>query len=205
MDEVNAIINDILFIEKRKLDSLLSVCKSPIEKIYLVNFLKYYWNASLDIYNISYLYLSSGSYNISNPNYPAEKSTIVGTVGGSYIYGVRIQEKTLGTIIEIAPQYEVKGQSGFVYLDFAIFVESYNWKTKAFEKIKFFVECDGHEFHSAADKIEKDNIRANLLKSAGWIEFRYSGRTINRSGFDAATNLENYIKDVLKPDYQVWD
>lgn len=202
MFEVDGIINDILKIEKRKIESLLSLCKSPIEKIYLSNFLKFYWENSLGIYQISFLHWGGGHF--STPNYPKETSRIVATLG-SYIYGVLIEEKTLNTRLQIIPQYEVKSLSGIKYLDFAIFLECYFWKTKQIEKYKFFVECDGHEFHSSPEKIEKDNIRANELKADGWNEFRYSGRTINRSGFDAAQNIETFISEFLKPDNQLFD
>lgn len=199
MHKIELMINDILEIERRKIETVLFLCKSPIEKLFLLNFLQFYWKSSLGIYNINYLHLGYGHFN--EANYPAEVSNILSTLG-SYIYGVQINNETLKVKIDIIPQYEVKCANGNRYLDFGIILEHFNVKTNSIEKVKFFIECDGHEFHSSAEKIEKDNTRANELKAAGWNEFRYSGRTINRDGFDAASNLERYISEILKPQNQ---
>jgi hypothetical protein len=47
-------------------------------------------------------------------------------------------------------------------------------------------------------------LRANELKAAGWNEFRYSGRAINRNGFDAAHDIETYIYEEMKPQEKLW-
>jgi hypothetical protein len=202
MNIIDTTINDILKIERRKLESLLSICMSPIEEKFLINFLKYYWESSLGIYDISYLY-NKGTGHASKFNYPAEKSRIVSTYG-SFIFGVLIKESILDIDIIIIPQYKVDTSKRVRYLDFAVFIKCYNCKSRISEQLKYFIECDGHEYHSAPDKIENDNLRANELKAAGWNEFRYSGRAINRNGFDAAHDIETYIYEEMKPQEKLW-
>lgn len=45
----------------------------------------------------------------------------------------------------------------------------------------FFVECDGHDFHTSPEQVERDEKRDRRIQAAGYRVFRFTGSEINHS------------------------
>jgi len=64
----------------------------------------------------------------------------------------------------------------------------------AFPQYKLAVECDGRQFHSTKEAMERDRRKDNYLRSNGWTVIRISGRTINKSLPTAVKRIEDKIE-----------
>ena len=64
----------------------------------------------------------------------------------------------------------------------------------AFPQYKLAVECDGRQFHSTKEAMERDRRKDNYLRSNGWTVIRISGRTINKSLPSAVKRIEDKIE-----------
>lgn len=187
-----------------KIDSLLSICESPIETLFLANFINFYAENSLDSYNISFLYrncfdeyiVEDGKAKLRLQNYKHEQSGIPEfrfNVGPFYIYGMRISYNYIDWIFDLIPQYEITEKEISYRLDFAVIGKGLSFKTNKEIDFKIFIECDGFDYHKTKSQISYDNDRANYLKSLGWLEFRYLGKDIYSDNFSAAKDFNKYI------------
>lgn len=72
--------------------------------------------------------------------------------------------------IELIAQKEINIGNKTYYADFVM------EQTKKFERdFKLIIECDGHEYHSTKEQIQRDNLRDLDLKTAGYDVLHFSG------------------------------
>lgn len=55
-----------------------------------------------------------------------------------------------------------------------------------------FIECDGREFHSSPEQVERDQVREQAMVEAGYPVVRFSGSEINYSPTACANLLRRY-------------
>jgi hypothetical protein len=55
-----------------------------------------------------------------------------------------------------------------------------------------FIECDGKDFHSSPDQIERDSARERLMVAAGFTVVRFTGAEINYSAAACADTLRRF-------------
>jgi hypothetical protein len=55
-----------------------------------------------------------------------------------------------------------------------------------------FIECDGKDFHSSPDQIERDAARERMMIDAGFIVVRFTGAEINHSPAACADTLRRF-------------
>jgi very-short-patch-repair endonuclease len=67
-----------------------------------------------------------------------------------------------------------------------------DWAVKRPGKPLIFVECDGHEFHTRPEHVERDRRRDSFIAKAGIKLFRFTGAQIfgNAEGFALRVYLE---------------
>lgn len=188
--------------QREKVESLISVCESPIEKLFLTDFIAYYFKNSLSLYDVSFLHdpVYENKFGDRVFNYKQESQEVGGifssfSAGSSFIYGLRVIHNFFHFHFDILPQYNITISSGKEYrVDIAILVTPAN----SDQQFKVFIECDGHEFHKEPEQIAMDNLRANELKKNGWMEFRYSGKMIWNHEFTAPKDFDHFLYNVLK-------
>jgi REase_MTES_1575 len=55
-----------------------------------------------------------------------------------------------------------------------------------------FIECDGSEFHSSPEQMERDAAREQLMVAAGFTVVRFTGAEINHSPAACANQLRRF-------------
>lgn len=55
-----------------------------------------------------------------------------------------------------------------------------------------FIECDGREFHSSPEQLERDATRERMMIDAGYPVVRFTGAEINYSAVACASSLRRY-------------
>jgi hypothetical protein len=143
--------------QKEKIESLISVCESPIEKLFLADFIAYYFKNSLSLYDVSFLHdpVYENKYGNRVSNYKHESQEVGGMftsffAGSSFVYGLRIKHNFFHFSFDILPQYRVLMLSGKEYrIDIAVLVTPRNSN----QGFKIFIECDGYEFHKEPEQI----------------------------------------------------
>jgi very-short-patch-repair endonuclease len=170
-----------------RLNSLIDICESPIEEYFLVNICDYFYSQSLMSLRFDFLVRSiDDPYDKTTKifkrfNYQERGINVFGL-----IYGVKID---IGVAIyKIIPQF----QHNNYRLDFAIFID------KPDLKMKFCIECDGHDFHKTKDQNQKDSERTRALVKDGWTTLRYTGTELFKWDVGKAQELEIILTEFLK-------
>ena len=89
-------------------------------------------------------------------------------------------------------QYEIETENKKYISDFLLFPYA------LFENnIEMIIECDGHEFHSTKQQIEKDNKRDMDLKKAGYEVVHFSGSQIFKEPFKCVMDAVNLYRAKL--------
>lgn len=200
--KVIAIKNDLVANYKNKIASLLSLCESPIEELFLINFLGYCESKTdLDNYTV-FLY-----------DYP-------GTKGNSYLQNSRIRDYKAyraenpvpwvplglrhigGWEITVKPQTVITTNKATYRVDFLLEFELSNSNI-----IKVVIECDGHDFHEKTkEQVTKDHQRDRNLVESGYHVLRYSGSEIyNKSDFSAFKPLVMQIEEIVRLPLKIID
>jgi len=55
-----------------------------------------------------------------------------------------------------------------------------------------FIECDGRDFHSSPEQVERDTVREQLMLDAGYPVVRFTGSEINYSPTACANQLRRF-------------
>jgi very-short-patch-repair endonuclease len=63
---------------------------------------------------------------------------------------------------------------------------------------KLVVECDGYEYHSTKEQIQKDNDRDIALKTAGYDVVRFTGSQIFNTPMQCAAKVLNLLETMAK-------
>jgi hypothetical protein len=158
------ILNNITQEFEKRINALIDICESPIEEYFLINICEYFYSQSLMSLKFDFLVrwvddpFSPNTEIIERSNYQEKGINVFG-----FIYGINID---IGeTVYKIIPQFKHNNYR----LDFAIFIE------KPDMKVKFCIECDGHEFHKTKEQNLKDSERTRNLAKDGWTTLRYTG------------------------------
>ena len=188
---------------QRRNDVLLSLCESPIEKLFLLQILQYYYDQSVETY--SFTYIVDNVETIRNPKNSKEQilESHVNFMekGGCFFLfmkGIQIENSTLK--YQILPQYILQLDERTLRLDFAILVEERK-KGQIISSFKFCIECEGHDYHSTKSQITKDNERMRILIKYGWTVLRYSGSEIFKSEKSSIEELETILLNSLNRIY----
>ncbi|MFA4852006.1 MAG: DUF559 domain-containing protein [Bacteroidales bacterium] len=218
---IDKIKYDIFGIQQERIDSLLSLTESPIEKIFLLLLLRYIESKldsdeyEEDQYFTGYsimkdfgIYLERieiGCEVEINDNIKiktGDKVEIISIVPKKSKNKPqnRIKKNDSGAFIEIQflhiiPQYEVQYENKKYRLDFAFkLYEIVNYNMSLIKKI--CIECDGHEFHNrTGEQITRDNYRSRKLTEDDWTVIRFSGSEIYAENVNS---FEKTVKQIFK-------
>jgi len=207
---------------EEKLEDLMSLCDSEIEKLMLMNLLNY-----LDSFRIHEGFIKNYSdvslitevtdppfesspeeFNVwkrkvENYKYKARGGQFEKTIGfkaKSQLFKFDPDSKTLPEfrIFEIYPQYDVLIGRQHYKIDIAIIMHRLSGD-EVVETRRIGIECDGYEYHHTREQITNDERRKRQLKRAGWRDvLRYSGSEIfNIQDSAAFDRLFTEIIDIL--------
>jgi hypothetical protein len=195
---------------KFKLNEVISMGDSPIEKLMLLQLFNYFQKygkndrADDEFSNFSSLEFIEEEiclWDIDEPisdierkiledkilrfNYRKDRGMYYKYIGFKCTINLS-EDSSVGIIfrdIEIRPQfYEIVDQNHF-RIDIAFILNRRDWfdNNKIIEVKKIAIECDGYDYHSSPIQKREDDIRARKLKKSGWKEIlRYSGSEIYR-------------------------
>lgn len=201
----NSIFTEYLSHLDSKLSDVLSFCESPIEHLFLLQFINFFLkNLKGDIvipFN-GIEFIEESLWNdgdkkrdkILKYNYRFD-----GVDGYSKYFGFKVQ---LGVVannlnhaeIQFYPQYEVNIENIKYRVDIAaIYIIRDYYSDEIVKTRKFAIECDGYDYHNKPDKFKEDKIRERMLKRNGWVEvLRYSGSEIYEIGDDMKKTKHNF-------------
>lgn len=199
MIELDNIFDNLTDELKTRFDLIISICNSPIEKIFIAKLYKFFFARHIPINMLTYdaetlivaKSLKAVGYNPNHDYYKADDSVghfkhpLYGTlerISGLFIQGIDIDYK-------IYPQKAIHNHERLVYADFAIIITDKSKKNIG----KFIVECDGFEWHSTQEQLNRDNIRNRFLTMHGYKIIRFTGQEINRLTDTDILKLENTI------------
>lgn len=171
-------IDKILQAHNKQLGSLLNICESEIEKLFLIKVLSYMANRPFE-FSFSFICEPLETIEVNGMEYmKTNKGHYSDAYWGVNITGIKIHKKIDDTIFYLYPQKELHPEllsSGKKYrLDFSIEKYGLNDLNKVLKL--YCVECDGHDFHSTKQQIRSDNTRLrDILLLNNYITLRYSG------------------------------
>lgn len=178
MEKIEALKIEFLNSWGKRIDRLLSLCESPIEKIFLMGLIEYY---NRDIGNCRIEFLArEADMECDEEGYPTKILEIVDfeSLGLFYtLIGLRLGWED--ERYEIFPQYRIQHFRDYEYrVDFAVF--AYNKRSRDKGINQYVVECDGYDYHyKNVDLVNKDHLRANNLMRDGWKVIRFTGNALN--------------------------
>lgn len=173
-----------------RLKCFLSLCESPIERQFAINFIRSYFDASrFGSHNLEFIFdYYQDEVNGWFEGFDKILPNIEPYQPGIYISGLQITSILMnapdisGSNIRLLPQYKIKSSSGHFYrVDFLLlFLANDNQIWTSTERVlkKIVIECDGHEWHSTRKQKDEDNKRDRDLSSLGYQVLRYSGSEI---------------------------
>jgi hypothetical protein len=198
---INNSLSEILNDSRNKLMNLLSLCESPIEKIFLMKLYSFFYriNASTEGSDFKILnkYLTTEEENIvysdSNNSNPLSKGVFQDPIGPFLLKTEGFLFKANGITYRIYPQLALDLGGTKIRLDFALISEVYSEETKESKYNKFCIECDGHEFHKEKEQRSSDNKRMRILTEFEWQTIRYTGTQIYQLTDDGIAEFENSL------------
>lgn len=183
-----------------KLDELLTFCESPIEKLFILQFIDFFYTKKFGDEFTPYIglvmlreYHDNGSfqdpdiYNRENyrqigPDYEIYNGFKI-NLRTSYgfkpnpLYGKLSKEKTyidwMTTTqrkLKFYPQHVVTINNRKYRIDLAVILIEENYITDEIKKSKLALEFDGYDYHKQPEKFKEDKIRERALKRNGWKE-----------------------------------
>ncbi len=206
--EPNQILNLILKETRTRFELLMSICQSPIEKIFVAKLYSYFYTRRFPIDFLAYdaqtlLILeqmnkdgSNAVYVNATQNYdPNHAFYKIDREKGFYndpltgilerLSGFKITGITVNYLI--FPQLPVYDNQRLVYTDFAIIIKDKAGVTLG----KFAIECDGFDWHHTKEQLTKDNKRNRFLTHHGYKIIRFTGSEIMSLDDRAIVILEN--------------
>jgi len=213
------LIKEIIGLKERAIRSLVSLTESPIERRFLLEFLKFIEESLLlkDIrdFNIidgyTYIMECADEFGLSFTN------KIIGLSINHIASWVSVEVKSLDYLnvrqsnptkrkierieakpdqyimkqrLDLYPQYPIQIKSRRYRLDFALLLHEENNEGSEIRK-KIAIECDGYEYHSSPSQFNKDRERTRDLQSDDWTVFQYSGSDLN-------SNKLNFTKEFIR-------
>lgn len=171
---------------KKNIETVLDLCESEIEKIFISKIIEYVVNRPMD-FAIGFIIDYPDTDEIDGKLYYKEEINYYSKGSGvcpARLYGIKIFDFILNNYIDIFPQRirescAFSGELGSKQyrLDFGIY--KYKFSEPNIIVKKFCVECDGFEFHNSKEAIKNDNTRMkSLLLLDGYITIRYLGTEI---------------------------
>lgn len=192
-----------------KLDEVLTFCESPIEKLFILQFIDFFYTKKFGDFLTPYRglvmlrkYHDHGS--IQDPYiYNRENYRYIGGVDYEIYNGFKINLTTLniannkGPIyqreLKFYPQHEVTINNKKYRIDLAVILIQKNYNIDEIKKSKLALEFDGYDYHKQPEKFKEDKIRERALKRNGWKEvLRYSGSEIYHVGKDLEKTSYNF-------------
>lgn len=190
-----------------KLSDVLSFCESPIENLFLLQYINFFLKTFEGDYFIPFdgiefkeeLLWDDGSKKrdkILKYNYRFD-----GVDGYAKYFGFKIKlgissfnSNLYYSEMEFYPQYEVNINNNIYRVDIAAFYIKKRYETDEIVATrKIAIECDGYDYHKDPEKFKEDKIRERALKSNGWREvLRYSGSEIYHIGDDLKKTQFNF-------------
>ena len=198
---INNTLSEILDDSRKKLMNLLSLCESPIEKIFLMKLYSFFhrMNASTEGSDFKILnrYLTNQEEHIVSFDFNNSKSLSTGVyqdpVGPFCLKTEGLLFKANGITYRIYPQLALDLGGIKIRLDFALISETYSEENKSPEYKQFCIECDGHEFHKEKEQRSSDNKRMRILTEYKWQTIRYTGTQIYQLTDDGIAEFENSL------------
>ncbi len=102
--------------------------------------------------------------------------------------------------IQIYSQVEIKNKGKKYIVDFIM-----EYPDDLETDYQMIIECDGHEYHSTKEQIEKDHERQNILEDAGYGFIRFSGTELYKDPIKCAkTAIKKFIREAELRRGQTW-
>jgi very-short-patch-repair endonuclease len=188
-NEIEKITSTILKELDFHLKSFLSVCESPIEKVFVSNFIKRYIRYGYNL-NFEYNFCNNKDFGFIGHSCKTVNDNVI-VYHNSYCekiilkhsgrdeplpaYGFDDKKEITESFVnhvELTPQYEI----GNYRVDFLL---RYFFGSPQYD-VKIVIECDGHDYHDRTpEQATRDKRRDRELVSMGYIVLRYTGSEIN--------------------------
>ena len=202
-----SIFNEYVSHFDAKLSDVLSFCESPIETLFLVQYINFFMKSFKGDYFIPFNGIEFKEERLANINKKRNEKIkkynyrFDGVDGYTKYFGFKIQlgftssgSNHYYSEMEFYPQYEVEINNKIYRIDIAvIYITKAYFTDEIIGTRKIAIECDGFDYHNDPVKFREDKIRERHLKSLGWIEvLRYSGSEIFHIGDDLKKTQYNY-------------
>lgn len=203
------LIKEIFGHKESAIRSLLRLTESPIERRFLLEFLKFLEKSlivknAIDLNTIDgYAYImecadeSGLSFTdkiigLSISHTSSWYSSEVKSIDYIKVHQSRPTKRKIERIeakpnhfiikqrLDLYPQYPIQIKNKSYRLDFAFLLNEENNEGSEIRK-KIAIECDGYEYHSSPSQFNKDRERTRNLQSDDWNVFQYSGSDLNNS------------------------
>lgn len=207
LDKINFQKSAIHKIQSDFIEELLNLCESEIEKLFFVNLIYYLFDSKFklnsftlpcneaihrfyfhDLYRLRDVQQGSHSFEeafeFENLGYKADALDYIKTIGLGFHDEHPFDDFSNRVYYRIIPQYKIKFEKNY-RLDFAILAQCHHNEKKIETKIA--IECDGFEFHSKKEDLQKDNYKLRELTLNGWKIYKFSGTEIY--------NMDNFKKN----------
>lgn len=155
------------------IEDFVSQTQSPIEKIFLLEFLQFVeGNGGFLVYCREERLFFEHGYKEKNDKGYEDLGGVMECIKNFY-----------GENLLIIPQFKI---APFFTVDFLIYLPVLN--------LKVIVECDGHDFHEKTkEQAKKDKQRDRFLVMNGFYNFRFTGSEIYNNSFRAVMDIEDFI------------
>lgn len=200
-EKIEQRINSISLTIEDFVRRLLKLCESEIEKLFFSNIIyyvfyhQYKFKTGFEVFDDTYNGMFAGF----------EETYTLNKIGSDQIlYGIQFHDDCTLTdsskitrrvtyIYSIIPQYCLNIFGKEYRIDFAILCKSYENNT--FQKeVKIAIECDGFEYHSSKEALQRDTSRNRALTLEGWKVYRFSGTEIYNMITD--NQIENLLREI---------
>lgn len=167
--KIDRLQHQIITTYKERLNLFQSLCESPIEKLFLLNFINHYESEFPELVELTYLYdipeISPNGEIILTKKTSLASSRSMGFVAP---WALKLEK---GFKALLTPQFEVLLATSKYRVDFFLLVTRHDGS-----EMRICIECDGYDFHQKTkEQVNKDNQRDRDLISNGYLVFRYSG------------------------------
>jgi hypothetical protein len=166
----------------------LDICESPIEQMFLIGLIQYWWP----------------TYPKNEGNRLSFHSSLTNFISLDFVSEV---------LVKIHPQQEIELDAKAFRVDFLLEVSGSRFtpvSTDCWQRdqqnLKIAVEIDGHQYHERTkEQAQRDKSRDRLFSKHGYIVLRYTGSEVYREVYRAVRELAEIIYAKLFSVSNVYD
>ena len=196
-------LNKVLILIRKKIETYLELCESPIEKMFLIN----YFEIIFDSQTAKWFNFKPNNKIKTGPYFQYEENEEFGKFYPTGLRWYEINNIKIRLLVdpleyELYPQYEIRDDLNKIKyrIDFALLYPRCDGNE---DKIKVAIECDGHEFHERTkEQAKRDKEKDRFLQSKGWLVARFTGSEIYKK--DIYQLLGEIDSMALNKDYELY-